>query len=141
MDVPPINEQLAEIIIQIDPSADWIFNKYCGFCGKFLYSEDLSAKLCKKCKSKTVDCVKHPIPVLTSGTAFEKVVQWIRDKTFANRDESEKLEVYQSILKSIENITHRWMHTTMDPLEYHEMVLESIIEQLLTHKESLICHT
>jgi hypothetical protein len=86
------NEALAEAIVKSDPTAEWVYNKYCPYCGKFLYPEETSN--CKKCKSPADKPVKRVIPFLTSAVAIEKLLLWVRD----NKKDTQLLENVVSII-------------------------------------------
>ena len=70
------NDSLAELISSLDPSAEWAFNKHCQYCGRFLYPEETVA--CKKCGTAIKSPVTRPLPFLTSATAIEKLLLWLR---------------------------------------------------------------
>ena len=70
------NDSLAELIIKIDPGAErWAFNRHCGYCGRYMYQDESN---CKKCHSKTRPMLR-PIPFMTSATAIEKLLMWLRE--------------------------------------------------------------
>jgi hypothetical protein len=71
------NEQLAEALVRVDPSTrSWVYNKYCGYCGRFAYQDDIAAGTCKKCNTSLDRAILRPLPFLTSATAIEKLAEW-----------------------------------------------------------------
>lgn len=79
------NDELAILILKLDPRATWVYNKYCGYCAKFLYPEELANRRCKKCNTSTDrGPISRAIPFITSGTAFEKVLEWVKGRYVAN---------------------------------------------------------
>jgi len=98
------SEALAEIIIKLDPTALWVHNRYCRSCGTFLYLDNIA---CKKCRKPATDPVLRVIPFLTSATALEKLVSWVRSQCRASRPVS-KLE---SLIDKIAEIYRLWLES------------------------------
>jgi len=88
------NEALAEAIIKSDSTAEWVYNRYCSYCGKFLYPEETGN--CKKCKAPVNEPVKRVIPFLTSAVAIEKLLLWVRN----NKRDAQLLENIVGIIKT-----------------------------------------
>jgi hypothetical protein len=91
------NAAIAAKILSFDPKAQWVYNRFCRTCARHIYPNDI---ICKKCKTSVADCIKHPLPFLTSATAIEKVVLWIRGgglDGFLPRE-----ELYQQSIQAIE---------------------------------------
>ena len=72
-------EELAALILKSDSTAsNWVYNRYCGCCAKYLYPEELEQGCCKKCKAGVDISIDRPIPFSSSGTAIEKLLLWAR---------------------------------------------------------------
>lgn len=97
-----INENLASLILQVDESADWVYNHYCGYCGKFLYDKDLETQKCSKCNSPTEDKISRPIPFNTSGTACQKAVEWVIKMNNNTRE-------YGKLIDDLKYLHNRWL--------------------------------
>ena len=70
------NEHLADLIAKIDPiSKQWVYNRHCGYCGRFMYVDEVK---CKKCRT-AVCPILRPIPFSSSATAIEKLLIWLRN--------------------------------------------------------------
>jgi len=121
------NDRLAGIIISIDPSADWVYNKYCGFCGKFLYPEEVNSR-CKKCKTLVTSSdhpiVKRPIPFLSSATAIEKLIVWMRN------------HAHKSLLDKIADIIRVWIRSNRSPETYRLEIVIACVNALLQEHEA-----
>ena len=116
------NEKLAAIILKHDKSAkDWVFNFYCQSCARYLYPEDLANGTCKRCKAKTENAIGHAIPFLTSATALEKLIVWVKSR--AIRDPH-----LHAVLVHIQSITNNWLHpdTSLTVSEYRELVVDAV---------------
>lgn len=110
------NEDLAAMITRIDPSAkSWVYNWYCGTCARFLYPEDKSAT-CKKCNSPKHGGIPRPIPFITSATAVEKLVKWLRDVR-----ETHPHVLVNLALTDIQVLVSKWIEGTARDYK-HELV-------------------
>jgi len=120
-------EQLAEIIEEIDPSArEWVYNRYCRHCGRYLYSDSE----CNKCGSPAVDPVTRPLPFQTSATAIEKLVVWAKKMA--------KNDVDAEIIHNIKSIVYKWYDVddgsfSKDPKKHHQDIIESVYDHLNQH--------
>jgi hypothetical protein len=132
------NQEIADLIYKIDPDADWIYNNYCSFCGQFLYPEHLLKKLCKKCQNSTSTSIKRTISFVTSGTALEKVLLWIKNKHLANRDE-DVAAIYYVLLLRILDVTNEWLLSGMDTFDYRQRTID-IIGETLAANIDVLCH-
>ncbi len=113
------NEALADLIVKIDPEADyWVYNRHCESCGKFLYPESISAEQCAKCKADVKNPVETPQPFLTSATAFEKFVVWLK-----RQDNSE-------LLSLIDEAYSRWLKSDKGAESYKEEILAVCLHRL-----------
>jgi hypothetical protein len=109
------DETMAEVIIKLDPSARWVYNKYCRYCGKFLYPDNIE---CKKCRRPTTDPVLRVIPFLTSATAIEKLILWVR----TNHSEA--------LIGKITDIYHLWLGSSRSPDTYKLEIVIACINAL-----------
>lgn len=111
------NETLAELVIKHDPAAEkWVFNRHCSFCGKFLYPEEITK--CKKCKKSVKESLKRPIPFLTSASAVEKLIVWVRNNQFTElRDQ-------------IADIINKWMNSTRTADTYRLEIIIACVNVL-----------
>lgn len=113
------NDALAELIVKLDPGSDyWVYNRHCEQCGKFLYPESIEAKQCKKCNAPMKNPIETPQPFLTSATAFEKFVIWLK-----KRDEPE-------LLSLIDGIYSRWLKSNKGAESYKEEVVAICLHRL-----------
>ena len=111
------SETLAEIIIKLDPTALWVYNRYCRSCGTFLYLDNTA---CKKCRKPTTDPVLRVIPFLTSATALEKLVSWIRSQC-------RLVSKLESLIDKIAEIYRLWLESDRGPDTYKlEIVIACI---------------
>jgi len=105
-----IDEKLALLIEKFDGSS-FQYNHHCGTCGAFAYSDCFS---CKKCKSK--DFIKKAIPFSTSGSAIEKLICWMKEKSKINT-------ACKSALKSISRANVEWINSDSSPDVYRQRVI------------------
>lgn len=102
------NEHLAELITQIDRNTfGWVYNRHCKFCGRYLYDETK----CKKCHTPTNNPILRPIPFLSSATAIEKLILWLRN--------SKRTEILNAVLAIISD----WAKSDQDTDTYKMRIL------------------
>lgn len=107
------NQRLAKLLSKYDNS-DWMYNKHCPSCNKFLYPDELSTSRCKRCRSKLDNALKHPLPFCTSASAIEKLIVW------ANKND------HTDLLNTINNIIRAWMLIDNSHHYKQEIVLSAI---------------
>jgi len=111
------NEALAIAICKRDPDADkWAYNKHCSYCGKFLYPEERDSK-CKKCGVKANNAIARAIPFLTSATAIEKLIIWIKDRD-------------GNLINRISSIMSDWMLSPHNPESYKLKIVIECVDAL-----------
>lgn len=108
-----LDEKLCIAIINIDNSADWVYNYHCESCKKFLYSDNQS---CRKCGQKITDPIKIPIPFVKSMTAIEKLIIWLHKQN--NKE----------LLNGIKNIMDNFL--IYGYLDYKEDIVKLSIQML-----------
>lgn len=115
------NEAVSEAICKIDSEADkWVYNRYCRYCGKFIHPEDTN--VCAKCKTPTTDPVKRALPFLSSATAIEKLIVWVR------RDASNC-----KLTERIGDIFGQWVISNRSPETYRLEIVIACVNALLSH--------
>ena len=117
------NDTLAELIYNADPSANWLFNLHCSYCGKFLYPEEMKVSKCRKCSTDTSKALKRTIPFLSSATAIEKLLMWLRAK---------RKEMVPSILSIISS----WAKSSRSPDAYKLQIVIACVDALQDERES-----
>ena len=111
------NETLAELILSADPAAKtWIYNKHCGYCGKFIYRDETE---CKKCHTSVLKAISRPLPFLSSATALEKLIVWVRQR---DRD----------LTGRISTIIQAWLQSNRTPESYRLEILIACVNALST---------
>ena len=110
------NECLAQVIISADPSATWVYNKHCPYCGRYLYPEETVK--CKKCKTSTTNALSRPIPFLSSAAAIEKLLIWLRNPK------------YKEILNQVEKIIISWLNSDRGPDTYRLEIVVICVNRL-----------
>lgn len=114
------NEELAVLILKADPDARaWVYNRYCGYCARFLYPEDVARGRCKKCNTKTDNAIGRPLPFLTSGTAIEKLIIWVRDMA---RDGKIPHSVFEKMYDAIDD----WMSSRQSNDDFHQALVDAV---------------
>lgn len=131
------NETLAELICQVDQNGDWVYNEYCSYCGRYLYIEE--SVECKKCHTSVKSAIKRPLPFMTSGTAIEKLLLWVRNKYIANRDDCDKQKVLGKLLQEIQGYFESWMSSDLETYDYHQAICEEIANTIEMNK-GILCH-
>jgi len=119
------NETLAELIIKFDnKSEEWVYNRHCEYCGKFLYPEE--TKHCKKCKTTIKNPVKRAIPFLNSATAIEKLILWVR-----RSDQHIYPFPPKQLLSKILNIINDWAASNRSADAYKLEIVIACVNMLL----------
>lgn len=114
------NEELAAIILRHDKLArEWVFNFYCSQCARYLYTEDLTNKTCKKCKSSTAEAIGHAIPFITSATALEKLIAWVKDFQRGKPELARSLDIIRAEFQL-------WIISRSKTIEYHQAVVDGV---------------
>lgn len=114
-----VNERLASRVIAITPEdSQWVFNRYCQNCGRFLYTDDW----CRKCGTEADDPIKHPIPFANSATAMEKLMLWLKRHQAS-------IGGYNLMVAKLSDITLEWMaDDTNDIIVFHSNLIETVLE-------------
>jgi hypothetical protein len=112
------NETLVKAILLIDPEAHWVNNRYCEFCAQFLYVESLDDKKCKKCKTEITDPTSRALPFLTSATAIEKLILWLRKQELTD------------IIGLIDDIYSAWLRSSRSQESYKLEIVMTCIRML-----------
>jgi len=110
------NDNIAFLITRRDPSAEsWVYNKHCGHCGKFLYQDEHK---CRKCKTSSRNNIKRPIPFLSSATAIEKLICWLRRKG------------HNELLSKVIDIYLMWVKSDRSPESYKLEIVITCVKDL-----------
>lgn len=126
------NEELAFSILRHDRSArKWIFNHYCSNCSRFLHIEDITGGKCRKCGTSTTTAIGQPIPFLTSATAIEKLLVWLRIQAAVSKkartlaDDTERLP-FRLVLLAARTEINRWIDGDSTELAYHQAMIDVV---------------
>lgn len=114
------NEAVSEVVCRLDRDADkWVYNRYCRYCGKFIHPEDGAE--CPKCKTPTSNPVKRALPFLSSATAIEKLIIWVR------RDGASP-----QLVNRISEIFDQWIKSARSPETYRLEIVIACVNALLS---------
>ncbi len=130
--MPLDNEALSKLIARISPREDWAYNKHCHNCGVFLYEEDKKNNRCRKCKAFNdfgvgESCPNAPVfralPFLTSASAIEKLLVWVRSK----KDDS---KTFEELHLTLTRIVVSWLKSDRDVDSYKSQIVIECVNSL-----------
>ena len=114
-----------DLVIKIDPKSKNLFiNKYCGYCGRYLYCDELIS--CKKCKTSVESAIDYAIPLIKSPTAFEKLVVWFKDLSIDSTS-------FRDTLRLIKDSYIDFIDGNYDANKYKYRVVNYIYTYLITY--------
>ena len=73
---------------------------------------------CKKCGTPVSDPIKHPLPFLTSGSAIDKLLAWVRS---VNDPE---------LISEISKIIDSWLRSGRSPESYKLEIVIAVIKRI-----------
>lgn len=114
------NHDLAALITEIDDDAKGIFfNRFCDYCGKFLFPEETA---CKKCGTTATTPVYRAIPFKTSATAIAKLITWLKSRRH--------VDGYAAILLKTSDLISAWVNSDMSETDFNQAFINLIFGEL-----------